>query len=373
METNSPSGSTDISFGLSGRHLRAMEAAGLLARRPPRLQHISIPEPLDTVTVSRPTLFHWLKRWFLGGVATLALFAVGIVVVNIVDGFPFWRALHRIRQLDTPRLEALAAACTRYEKQGRQQWEGAAIPAEFRALKPVRVSIHPGSSDITLFERDDTIYVLLRIATNPTNQVIGVSYRTERQHTATLWERNPEITRRLQPVDRLVTVWQYQMHSAREWIVRPAELLVIDRGLAVGVADQIVGTFPLAADQRAAIAAAIGGIGPELRGLAFDAGALDGIHLSVSLTPDGRDPETVVLANTWREELQPLLDAITRVAGKEYAIDFPERVRQSEKEFGDASDSVRSVLVTDIRDYYRIKSRIPLPWWRLWPRIDLGA
>ncbi|MDO8544072.1 MAG: hypothetical protein Q7S40_26830 [Opitutaceae bacterium] len=49
--------------------------------------------------MSRPSLFHWVYRWFLGGVITLALFATALAVVNVIDGLPFWLALRRVMNL----------------------------------------------------------------------------------------------------------------------------------------------------------------------------------------------------------------------------------------------------------------------------------
>jgi hypothetical protein len=312
----------------------------------------------------RPTLFHWLNRWFWGGLATLTLFAFGLAVANLVDGFPFWVARHRVRQLDQPALAALAAACTRYEKSGHQRLFENDIPSEFRSLKPVRVSFYPGSSDISLFERDDLMYLFLRVSTDSDNQTIYcVSAPPYSQRSETLWEKNPRTTAQLQPPNRIVSVRQSEMHSDREWIISERELIVFGNG------DRRAARVWLTAEQCTEIESAIRALGPEVRGRAFDSGGMDGIRLYLSFTPTGEGDDAVLLANTWREELGPLIEAINRVAGPEHVIDFPSRIVNWE-------DRIPPDLVAKIRqgvpmaEYNRRQNRPPpLPWWCLWPRL----
>src|SRR5438876_6685661 len=112
--------------------------------------------------MNRPSLFRWLARWTIGSVICLYLILLVMVAVNAIDYAPYGLALRRANKLKIADLEKLAAACTRYEKEGHQRLFGDAIPAAFRALKPVRVSIYPGCSDISLLEHGDDRYVFLR-------------------------------------------------------------------------------------------------------------------------------------------------------------------------------------------------------------------
>lgn len=155
--------------------------------------------------MSRPSLFRWMTRWAIGSVVCLFLIALALVAANAIDYTPFGLALRRANKLSVADLERLAAACTQYEKGGHQRLFDDAIPADFRALKPVRVSVYPGSSDISLLEKGDDRYIFIRVSTSAENQEIDlISYSGRKQENQRLWEKHPELTRRLNPVSTVI-------------------------------------------------------------------------------------------------------------------------------------------------------------------------
>lgn len=319
--------------------------------------------------MQRPSLVRRMKLWFWGGVIIFALFVICLAVVNLVDAFPFWRAMRRVRQLDPNSARAIAEACTRYEKGGHQRLLEGDIPSEFLSLKPVRVSFYPGSSDIALFEPNDFQYVFLRVSTDSKNQtVVCVSAGLDGQRSHVLWERNPEFTRQVNPIGRIVTVTQSAMSEARSWIVRESELLVIDRSGAISHPAQITAVVPLSLTQRETIESAMRSIGPEIRGHVFDSGSLDGLHLSISFTNDGNQgEEDIVFMNAWRDEIGPLIAAITNVAGKENVIEFPESIRRQRASFADGANSLDRVRT--LAENKRRREYAPRPWWCCWPQL----
>jgi hypothetical protein len=295
------------------------------------------------------------------------LIAVVLGIVNLIDYAPYGLALRRVRQLTAEDLAALAAACTRHETRGHQRLFGQEIPAEFRALKPVRVSIYPGSSDISLLGKEER-YVFLRVSTSKENQDIHlVSSSGRRQRQKLLWETNPEFTRRVNPVGRLVTVSQWGLHDSREWIVLADRLLVIDRNSYVGGSDAIVADYPLRDTDREAIRGAIATLPSSVRGQAFDSGVMDGIGLKVSFSADGspNNETDILLQNVWRSEVETLLNAISAVAGKDHWIGFASSIEQM--------DFIRSrpeATSMSLADYEELYNAMPLPWWCWWPRFD---
>lgn len=321
--------------------------------------------------MSRPSLFRWLARWLIGSVVCLGLFAVGLVAVNAIDYAPYGLALRRAEKLTQADLGSLAAACTRYEKRGHQRLFGDDIPADFRELNPVRVSIYPGSSDISLLEKGDNRYVFIRVSTSPENQEIDlVSYSGTKQESRRLWEKHPEFTRRLNPIGRIVTIAQWDMHSGREWIVLQDRLLVIDRHTTVGGSDQIAANFPLKAEDRSAIENAIVSLPAEVRGRAFDAGAMDGISLRVSFSSDGTPNQStdIVLENTWRGELNELVDVVSKAVVNAPAIPFREIVQRM-----DILEGQPPPIDLPLPEYERRRWGIRLPWWCWWPRLSFPA
>lgn len=326
--------------------------------------------------MTRPALFRWSLRWARGALALAAAFVAVLAIVNAVDAFPFRRAVRKAQGLSVADLQALADACERYEQGGHRRWEGldAPFPPEFQALKPVRVSIYPGCSDISLFERGDAAYVFLRVRTTASNQdVTYVSSGFEGQHNVTLWQRSPAESDRLRFRERLVTLSQVRhLDSWRTWVVRPNAITVINGDGRAGTAPQIAAHFPLSAAQRRALEDAVIRLPAEVRGHAFDAGAMDGVSLLAALTPDGEaGPNDIVLNNAWRVELQPLLDAVNAVTGPSHAIAYPEWIAQQARPFDDRN--APPSMSIPLQEYNRRMNWLPTPWWCFWPYLELGA
>jgi hypothetical protein len=154
-----------------------------------------------------------------------------------------------------------------------------------------------------------------------------------------------------------------------EWIVLPTRLLVVERVYTTGGSDRIVADVELDAEQRGAIEGAVAGLGMNVRGHAFDSGVTDGISLRVSLSSDGSpNPSTdIVLENTRREEIEPLLQAISKVADKQHAIRFSDFVRQREGMMYGFPET--PVVALPLEEFERRRNQSPLPWWCWWPRF----
>ena len=91
--------------------------------------------------------------------------------------------------------------------------------------------------------------------------------------------------------------------------------------------------------------------------------------LRLSFTPDGSRSDDIelrnTLRNTWREEIGPLIEAISDVTGKDHAITFPDMVRNQDQ----GRIEHQEVLTWSEQDR---RNRVPAPWWRLWPRLNLA-
>ena len=160
------------------------------------------------------------------------------------------------------------------------------------------------------------------------------------------------------------------MHSGREWIVLQDQVLVVDRNTKVGGADQIAAKYPLNAKTRIGIENAISNLSPEVRGRAFDAGAMDGIGLRVSFAPDGSANQNtdIVLENTWRGELGELVEVISQAAGNEHAIPFPGIIERM-----DILQGQPPPINLPLPEYDRRRWGTRLPWWCWWPRLITNA
>lgn len=321
--------------------------------------------------MKRPSLFGWLARWAIGSLVCLVLIAIGMALLNAIDYAPYGLALRRAERITQAELESLAAACTRYEQRGGQRLLGNEIPADLRTLKPVCVSIYPGCTDIILLEMGDERYIFIRVSTSAENQEIDLaSYNGRKHESRRLWEKHPEFTRRLNPVGRIVTIAQWDMHSGREWIVLPDQLVVIDRITTVGGSDQIASKRPLNVDERNEIENAIVNLPAEIRGRAFDAGGADGIGMRVSFSSDGTPNETtdIVLQNIWRRELSELIEMISKAAGTEHAIPFPGIVERM-----DILKGQPVPINLPLDEYDRRGWGNRLPWWCWWPRLKISG
>lgn len=306
-------------------------------------------------------------QWAIRTAFCLVLIAIGLIVANVGDYAPYGLALRRATKLTNTELESLAGACTRHEQGGHQRFFGHDIPVEFRRLKPVSVSIYPDCSDITLLEKGDVRYIFIRVSTSAVNQEIDlVSYNGTAQESRRLWEKHPELTRRLNPAGRVVTVTQSNMSSSRDWIVLKDRLLVVDRQMTAGGSDQIAAELPLKAEDTRVIENSIANLPDKTRGHAFDAGVMDGVGLRVSFASDGSPNQNtdIVLANTWRGELGELIEAISQPAGNEYAIPFRGIIERM-----GITQGRPPPISLPLREYDQRSWGTILPWWCWWPRL----
>lgn len=188
------------------------------------------------------------------------------------------------------------------------------------------------------------------------------------QGTAILWHKNPEYHERRNPTNRLLTISEYRRHGGREWIVLPQEIRVIDRHHSVGADDPIAAVVPLSESNRRKITEAIAGIPASIRGHEYTSGAMDGIGLHFAFAADGRrQRDDIRLSNTWREELGPLIDAVSDCVSANDAIGFKAAITQ-DRFYDPKQQSSFTWAELDARE----KRWMPLPWWCVWPRLLKG-
>jgi len=313
----------------------------------------------------RPFLIRLALRWSWAFLILVGLGILGVFVVNLVDYIPYQRAMARVEHLDEKALRAITDVCALREKAGHQRLFGKDIPQEFSALKPVRVSFYPGCTDIALWEPNDFAYVFLRVSTRPKNQVIeAVDADYRRQHSRTLWERNPEFTKSVNPSNRIVTLAIMGMNSSQEWILQPDALLCINRSYSSWQADEISARVVITPGQLAEFQNAILSLGSDIRGHAFDPGGADGVTFNVSFRSGGQGDDDIILARTWREELRPLVNAIVRTAGNEDTANLQQCVAWVTNE-----DHQFPATDYPLARYRHRLSDLPLAWWRIWPRF----
>jgi hypothetical protein len=313
----------------------------------------------------RPFLIRLALRWSWAFLILVGLGVLGVFIVNLVDYFPYERAMARVERLDEKALRAIAEVCELREKAGHQRLSGKDIPGEFSALKPVRVSFYPGSTDIALWEPNDFAYVFLRVSTNLKNQVIvAVDSDYRRQHSRTLWERNPEFTKSVNPSNRIVTLTIMDMHSSQEWILQSDALLCINWSYSSWQADEISTRVVINPEQLAEFQNAILSLGSDIRGHAFDPGGADGVTFNVSFQSEAHGNDDIILARTWREELRPLVNAIVHTAGNKDTAHLQDCVAWVSNE-----DHCFPATDYPLASYKHRMSDMPLPWWRIWPRF----
>jgi hypothetical protein len=154
------------------------------------------------------------------------------------------------------------------------------------------------------------------------------------------------------------------MSSSQEWILQPGALLCINRSYTSSQADEISARAVITSDQLAEFQKAILSLGPDVRGHAFDPGGADGVTFNISFTSAGQGDDDIILSNTWREELRPLVNAIIHSAGSKDTSRLQECVAWMSSE----DHSFRAVDYPLAR-YKHQKSDTPLAWWRIWPRF----
>lgn len=111
------------------------------------------------------------------------------------------------------------------------------------------------------------------------------------------------------------------------------EIRVVAQGRFDRSRDTVAAITVLSDPQRESIVAAIRAIPSPLFGREHASGAADGIRLFVSFTTDGRrGPDEIMLSNTWREGITPLVDAVSRCLSAEHRIHFHERISEYQSE-----------------------------------------
>jgi hypothetical protein len=327
--------------------------------------------------MSQPLI--WLKR---AGWALVSLSIVAVVVfvsVNVYGYMRFQRAWHIGDRLSPDDLNQIAAACAEVEKGGHQGLTADEVPAPLRKLNILEGNFYPGSSDLLLYkfrESDDNeeLGVTMRISTSKQDQQIEVfTDLLVPQGQAVLWHKNPEYAKRHNPNDRLLTISEYYLPNGdgHDWIVLPEEVRVLDRHPYVGRDDAVVATVPLSELNQRKIAEAIAAVPASVRGRQYDCGIIDGTQLNVSFASDGRRQSgDIRLSNTWREELGPLLNAVSACLPTEDAIRFKAEItrEQARDRFFDPklqhSNTWAELDARDKRWTWKA-----LPWWCVWPRL----
>jgi len=206
--------------------------------------------------------------------------------------------------------------------------------------------------------------VSVDIDTSPQNQQISLwAARPGRPSSTTFWLRDPDLAKRLSPDDRLVTVSQYGIHGGREWIVLENEIRVVDSVGETGLDDPLLVSAPIAPHDHDEIAALVRAIGPKVRGNDWSAeGVIDGLWLNVCFSRTGeRGLDDIELNNVWIDEIGPLIEAISLVAPKDHALNYPQIIA------GDSELRNHRPIVHSLKEKYAFSRRPPrTPWWCVW-------
>jgi hypothetical protein len=185
-----------------------------------------------------------------------------------------------------------------------------------------------------------------------------------------LWHKNPQFARQYEPGGRLVTITHSHLLGSdfRNWIILPNEILIVDHSDDPSVGTEIEATVPLTDDDRRKIVAAITAVPAGLCGRRYKCdGVVDGSRLRFGFSADGHhQPDDVELENTWREEVDPLFEAISARLPEKLAIHF--KAECINGHFNEYSQS--SFTWAELRARYRRWN--PLPWWCVWPKL-LGS
>lgn len=302
-----------------------------------------------------------------GVLIPLLLGLVIFAAANLWDFQRFRRAWNIGDTLGAGELRAIAQACSAAEAGGGpRRLSGSALPPAFRSLQPDSATFFPGGSDVVLYEAAD-VYVHLRCRSSPHDQELLLFTNSfGRQQTRRLWHSHPERAALLDPAGRVVTV-TFHSRPSRSWIVLPQEIRVVDRPTFVGQSDTLVTRVPLLDAQRLEIAAAAARIPRSMRGRRYTSGGADGIWLVFDFSREGTGGDDVVeLANTWRDEVKPLVDTLSAFV-PDHGIDFQSRLRRIEEEIGAGPTEQMVVALTDVA----AADRPALSWHGLWRRVLL--
>jgi hypothetical protein len=300
----------------------------------------------------------------LASVELVVVAIVGFIAVNAISYLKFQRAWHIGDRLTPDELRQIATTCAEIEKRGHQRLTADEIPAPFEKLKARSATFYPGASDFRLYGVGEC-GVWMRISTSKQDQEISVFTNfLVPQGNVVLWHKDPAFAAPRQPTGRLVTVSEHRMHGGREWIVLPDEIRVIDRNHFAGGADSVVASVPLSESCRQKIVAAIAAIPSEIRGREYTSGAADGLNLHLAFSDDGHHAaDDIGLANTWRDEVGPLIDSVSACLPAKDAIAFKAVVTEIPFDPRPQFSSTWAELAEGERRL------MPVPWWCVWPRF----
>lgn len=306
------------------------------------------------------------RKMILWSFGLLAVGVVAFAAANILDYYRFNTAIRRIENLSEAELNALAAAAARIDVHDRPH-----SLRGFEALRPISASLSPALSDFLIYElkptkprfEDDIVYLYVRITTSRNNQQIFYFTNSEgKQRSKVVWNRNPEFVRRHAPKDRLLTITQWSSDT-RTWIVLRDQILVVDDAGTVGSEPTIVGNVLLNSDGLSRIKHAIASLPPDACGKNYRADhVLDGTNFVIRFTADGEPShDDVEISNTWVEEFQPLLNAVSELSPPDLPITFIERLTS------DAYLRNEPTIVRTLEEWDRINWGKPnTPWWCVW-------
>lgn len=306
----------------------------------------------------------WWKRiaWGLLLVAGTAFLAVALA--NSADYVRFHRAWSIGERLGVDGLREIGTACTEVEnKGGPQRLSASELPAVFQSIGVKSATFYPGSSDLLLYERGDA-YLFMRINSSRDNQrILLFTNSSGAQRQKILWIRNPEKIAMFEPRNRTVTI-EEGSDDGRCVIVLPNEIRVFHRNNYVGGTDALLAVAPLSVAQRDMIAAAIAAVPASVRGREHTSGGLDGRSLRISFTSDGsRGLDDIFLKNAWREEVAPLVDAVSGCLPLGQNIDFKANLLR----FSDLNAGPLTAWTWAQKD--AMQPQPAVPWWCVWRRL----
>lgn len=313
----------------------------------------------------------WLKRigWALVGIGVIAI--VSFIAVNVYGYLQFRRAWHIGDRLSQDDFRQIAAACDEAEGRfGNKLLNDEEIPPVFGKLHAQSAFFCPYTSQFALYHVGEfNVWMTVKSSSHDQEIYISTNFIALRGNIG-LWHKNPQFAKRCEPGGRLVTITQSYLlgPGSRGWIILPNEILIVDHRDDPSAGAEIEATVPLTDDDQRKIVAAIAAVPAGFRGRRYKCdGLVDGSRLHLAFSTDGQyQSGDVELENTWREEVDPLFDAISARLPEKLAIHF--KVECIDERFYEYSQS--SFTWAELRARYRQWN--PLPWWCVWPKF-LGS
>ena len=283
------------------------------------------------------------------------------MVANAVDYHRYWRAVNCAKILGPEGLQALFAVCDEIGRTGHKRLEGSEVPAVLRSFRPDWASIDQRYAQFGLYSHGEAS-VFLTLETFDDNQRATVNnYVRGARTTPPFWIKYPEKYHAPHPTERIVTLGQGSMHEYSEWIILSDRMLIASYPGTGG--ESLVAEVRLAEPAQREIARTIAEIKPGIRGRSYTSGSSDGITLSIVFSPNGEPGnDDIALANTWRDEVGPLVDAIARLSPAAFPLSASTYLRAGEH--GDLKYQTSRTWAEVAK-----QDRPRLPWWCLWPRF----